>query len=33
MATEQFYLEEGFPFHSRKLEQMKDFLKKKNTHE
>lgn len=27
MATEQFYLEEGFPFHSRKLEQMKDFLK------
>lgn len=24
---EQFYLEEGFPFHSRKLEQMKDFLK------
>ena len=28
MATEQFYLEEGFPFHSRKLEQMKDFLKR-----
>lgn len=27
MATEQFYLEEGFPFHSRKLEQIKDFLK------
>ena len=24
---EQFYLEEGFPFHSRKLEQMKNFLK------
>lgn len=27
MAMEQFYLEEGFPFHSRKLEQMKEFLK------
>ena len=27
MSTEQFYLEEGFPFRSRKLEQMKDFLK------
>ncbi len=26
MATEQFYLEEGFPFHTRKLEQLKNFL-------
>lgn len=26
MATEQFYLEEGFPFHTRKLEQVKKFL-------
>lgn len=28
MSTEQFYLEEGFPFHSRKLKQMREFLER-----